>query len=191
MAAAKDETMGDRSRQPTWPPGGLQAVYDPGPDSADEAQGPVRRTFIPTADPQAAVLMRAVASLEAIAKPMGRVIERAEKVGVKTSVVVMLAVLAVLSGLVFGVGGAVVAVWVHDQSTRGTVTARLDDQDKAINGLIDAVNGVIDEGEGDMECITAQLEALQAGKTIPKCSTRGRDKLRRDMPGKIVGKVAP
>lgn len=90
-----------------------------------------------------------------------------------------------MAGILSGVVAAAVFVFAHDMITRGNVTSRLDQHDRVGNGLIDAVNGLLDEGEADMECMTASFEALQQNKAIPKCSTRGKAKIRRDMPAKI------
>jgi hypothetical protein len=132
-------------------------------------------------DQALAMGLRVLGAVEALAKPLEAA---AAKPGGR-GLLVAATIAGTLSGLVFGIGGAVAAVWVHDQSSRGTVTLRIDKQDTAINGLIDATNGLLDESEGDMEWMAQAFEALQAGTPIPKRSDRGRNKIRRSMPAKL------
>ena len=79
---------------------------------------------------------------------------------------------------------SIAAVWVHDQTTRGTVSGRLDDQDAAINGLIDTTSSLLDEEEASSEWLCEAL-AVGFGKPITCRSTRGVEKIRREMPRKI------
>jgi hypothetical protein len=144
-------------------------------------------------DPNLAAVLSGLQTLERIAIPLGNAaMTAAEKVSeapavkggsVKWVLVVALLASAIFS-LIFGVGGAAIAIWWHDTTTRGTVGSRLDDQDKAINGLIDATNGVVDEGEdGDAWLCVALAEGF--GKPITCRSAREWEKIRRKMPSKI------
>lgn len=92
--------------------------------------------------------------------------------------------LVIGSAALFSLVFSIAAVWVHDQTTRGTVSGRLDDQDAAINGLIDTTSSLLDEEEASSEWLCEAL-AVGFGKPITCRSTRGVEKIRREMPRKI------
>jgi len=121
----------------------------------------------------------------------------------------LVAVLAVMSGMLSGAVTAVIAVWWHDAETRGRLGARLDDQDKALEevadavaaeatssakqasdqqamvetqkGLVVVVEGLLDEHETMAEWLPVALEAGFGKKPIPRM-TSSVAKLRRKMP---------
>ena len=110
-------------------------------------------------------------------------------------VVVLALVVAMGSGMFFGVLGAIGAVWVHDSETRGRLGTAMAEQDEAIRSMSDAmedqakdqaalmevVEGLLDEHEGLAEWLQVALEAGFAGKPIPRMGSSV-PKLRRKMP---------
>lgn len=128
-------------------------------------------------DSSIALISRGLDVIERLASPVEEVAKRPGGRG-------QLAAAAIVGG-VFGVFAAIGAIAWHDASTRNSVSPRLDKQDETINGLVDVTADLLDEGEDDMACIMASFKALRANREIPECSTRGRDKIRRNMPEKI------
>jgi hypothetical protein len=178
-----DEMVDPRKRQETNPRwAGLQA-YDPGDESADDPPVPVaskRPTHIPTVpiDPNIALIHRGLDLVDRLEARFGEPVAQAAKQPGARGWLVAAGIVGALSGLIFGTGAAALFVWVHDQSTRGSVST-------SINGLIDATNAIVDQSEEDMGCIENALVAGFAGKPIQPCSTRGHDKIRRHMPDKL------
>ena len=149
----------------------------------------------PAIDPNVAAVLQGlqtvghgIAALERVAttvvKPAAQAADTVVKEVRAKGVSALVVMLAIGSGAIFGIGGAAVGVWIHDQSTRGTISTRLDNQDRAINGLIDAVNAVNDEGE-EADAWLCQALSDGFGKPITCRSIREREKIRRGMPSKI------
>lgn len=193
MAAAAEQmdaqSMMERPRRPSIPAGTMTAA-DIAASSMTQMQVQHPPAPVTAMDPGLVQMAKTAEALAKLAEPaMGAL----KKPGGKGPVA---------AGIVSGLLGAFLAVWVHDISTRNSVSPRLDKQDEAIEKLADVVEqqsktitaqgvtiatlrdvleGLADEGEADIDFTESAFVALSKGQPIPARDASGRKRLRRTL----------